>query len=455
MPPSLGNVLNAGRGYLSGAAGFAKHIATPGQRAIKATFSPISGAPLGRSSHSISVVKGRAYIFGGELTDGQLADNDMHVVILPSSGVSEADYYTISPKAAKEDGGVPAARKGHTAVVVGDDIFIFGGDVEGGADESGRVWVFSTSGSNWTALSPANAEAPVPQSRAFHAAAASEEPAPKETKTEQTILPQQPPDPSQVVPEPPEPGTWGTVFISGGKAADGELIHDLWTFDIRSRIWNKLASPPGPARIGASLVCVGTRLYLFGGVNTTEPVPAGVSHFDVSGLWRFAESGGPPARTLSGDWETIEHEEGAGPATRSGAALVEVTAGKSGHYLLLVGGLKPDVQEGGLSYLDDIWAFQLPTTVAATPAKAPAQSTVKLDTKDAHWTEVQYQYMNEDGDIVPDRPASLAGTKGMDARIGFAATKGTEVEGASVIVWGGADESGKILDNGWMITVDR
>ncbi|KAL1636527.1 hypothetical protein SLS56_001112 [Neofusicoccum ribis] len=455
MPPTVGGVLNSGKGFVSGAFGFAKGIAQPGQRAVKAAFSPVQGAPLPRTSHSVSVVKGRAYIFGGEVADGQLADNDMHVVILPSSGIAEADYTTITSKPAKEDQGVPAARKGHSAVVVGDDIFIFGGDVEGAVNENGRVWVFSTSRSNWTAIDPQNAEAPVPPSRSFHAAAASEEPTPKETKTDQTTLPQQPPDPSLVVPEPPEPGTWGTIFISAGKAPDGELIHDLWTFDIRSRIWNKLAAPPGPARLGAGLACVGSRLYLFGGVNTSEPVPSGVSHFDVSGLWRFAESGGPPARTLSGDWETIPHDEGAGPANRSGHALVEVTAGKSGHYLLLVGGLKPDVQEGGLSYLDDVWAFQLPTTVAATPAKNPTQSTVKLDTSYAHWTEVQYQYLNDDGDVVSDRPASLSGTKGMDIRIGFAATKGTEVDGAAVVVWGGADETGRILDNGWLITVDR
>ncbi|EKG20008.1 Kelch-type beta propeller [Macrophomina phaseolina MS6] len=455
MPPTLGGVLSSGKGYLSGAVGFAKGMAQPGQRPVKATFAQVSGAPLPRTSHSISVVKGRAYIFGGETAEGQFADNDMHVVILPSSGVSEADYYTITPKAANEGSGVPAARKGHTAVVVGDDIFIFGGDIEGGADEGGRVWVFSTSRSNWTPLDPANPEAPAPPSRSFQAAAASEEPTPKEPKTDQGILPQQPPDPSQIVPEPPEPGTWGTIFISGGKGADGELLHDLWTFDIRSRIWNKLAAPPGPARLAAALACVGSRLYLFGGVNNTEPIPTGVSHFDVSGLWRFAESGGPPARTLSGEWETIQHEEGAGPANRSGAALVEVTAGKSGHYLLLVGGLKPDVQEEGLSYLDDVWAFQLPTTIAATPAKTSSQNTVKLDTKDAHWAEVQYQYLNDDGDVVPERPASLTGTKGMDTRIGFGAAPGTEVDGASVVVWGGADDTGKILDNGWLITVDR
>lgn len=455
MTPTVGGALNAGKGLVSGAFGYAQGFVHPGQRAVKATFSPVAGAPLSRTSHSISVVKGRAYVFGGEVTDGQFADNDVHVIILPSSGVSEADYYSITPKAAKEGSGVPAARKGHSAVVVGDDIFVFGGDVEGGKNENGRVWVFSTSRSTWTALDPTNAEAPVPPSRSFHAAAESEEPTPKEPKADTGILPQQPPDPSQTVPEPPEPGTWGTIFISGGKSSSGELLHDLWTFDIRSRIWNSLAPPPGPARLGAGLSCVGSRLYLFGGVNTAEPVPSGVSHFDVSGLWRFAESGGPPARTLSGEWDTIRHEEGAGPANRSGAALVEVTAGKSGHYLLLVGGLKPDVQEEGLSYLDDVWAFQLPTAVAATPAKGTTQSTVKLDTKDAHWTEVHYQYLNDDGDVVPDRPASLTGTKGIDTRIGFAAAKGTEVDGASVVIWGGADDTGKIRDNGWLITVDR
>ena len=44
--------------------------------------------------------------------------------------------------------------------------------------------------------------------------------------------------------------------------------------------------------------------------------------------------------------------------------------------------------------------------------------------------------------------------KGMGLRKGFAVAKGTEVDGASVI-WGGVNEKRQVLDDGWLITVDR
>lgn len=176
---------------------------------MKGTWEKISVPPLPRSSHSIDIVAGTAYIFGGEINPRKPVDNDMHVVTLPFSGAS-ADYYAIKakpakpakpnqatqkptagegepsaePSAASTDkldeiplspaegrsvdkgkgiaapsiaGDVPAPRVGHASAVIGSRIFIFGG--RGGpamdsVDEGGRVWVFDTKTHLWSYLDP-------------------------------------------------------------------------------------------------------------------------------------------------------------------------------------------------------------------------------------------------------------------------------------------------------------
>ncbi|TQV94980.1 Kelch repeat type 1 [Cordyceps javanica] len=188
----------------------------------KATWECIDDIPaLRRSAHSLDIVGGSAYIFGGEIGPSsgggeggegggasQLADNDMHVVRLPVSGAS-TDYLRIkavpekpydedaeatasssdgagseagsnssisSPRGkgkgkeraidiARPDlGDVPGPRAGHATAVIGSRIFLFGGHSGGHAgsnlqplEEAGRVWVFDTRTRAWSHLDPAPA----------------------------------------------------------------------------------------------------------------------------------------------------------------------------------------------------------------------------------------------------------------------------------------------------------
>lgn len=46
-------------------------------------------------------------------------------------------------------------------------------------------------------------------------------------------------------------------------------------------------------------------------------------------------------------------------------------------------------------------------------------------------------------------------TKEMGLKKGLAVARGTEVDGASVIIWGGVSEKGQVLDDGWLVIVDR
>ncbi|KAF4511794.1 hypothetical protein G6O67_001004 [Ophiocordyceps sinensis] len=182
---------------------------------MRATWQPIDGLPpLPRSSHSLDVVAGSAYMFGGETSPRELADNDMLVVRLPYSGAG-ADYYKVKAVAATDQerrgpeghrdlelqheettaqrdlqdvpleesppsskgkepatvehqrqplsesgaGPVPAPRIGHATAVIGSRIFLFGGRAGRGLDvtpldEAGRVWVFDTRSCTWTYLDP-------------------------------------------------------------------------------------------------------------------------------------------------------------------------------------------------------------------------------------------------------------------------------------------------------------
>ena len=150
---------------------------------IRAKWEKIDAPPLPRSSHSISVIAGRAYIFGGEITPREPVDNDMHVITLPSGSVSSADYKKILAKPEIAGGEVPEKRVGHTAGVIGERIFIFGG--RGGKDmkplqENGRVWVYDTRSDAWTYLDPMPGT-PYPEARSYHSSVAIEKPEPPTT----------------------------------------------------------------------------------------------------------------------------------------------------------------------------------------------------------------------------------------------------------------------------------
>ncbi|PSR76441.1 hypothetical protein BD289DRAFT_378684 [Coniella lustricola] len=178
----------------------------------QATWERIDLPPLARSSHSINIVSGNAYVFGGEVEARKPVDNDTHVIVLPYSSAG-ADYYAVRAKpaarppiptvvehaasdhgddvmqkdkdlsevslsepaaapheahasssssnsgatASGELGDVPSPRVGHATAVIGTRIFLFGG--RGGPDmaplqERGRVWVFDTKTHLWSYLDP-------------------------------------------------------------------------------------------------------------------------------------------------------------------------------------------------------------------------------------------------------------------------------------------------------------
>ncbi|KAI1126771.1 hypothetical protein F5Y10DRAFT_206479 [Nemania abortiva] len=210
-----------------------------GHGGMKGTWQHIPLPALPRSSHSLDIIAGNAYIFGGEVEARKPVDNDMHVVVLPWSG-APADYYAVKAKASPktsadeesgpatkiptiiteddetesqlkdpltevplsrtsddeseseesstsskgkgkgpENGDVPAPRIGHATAVIGTRIFMFGGRsaAAGSAtlDENGRVWIFETKTHTWTYLDPHHSSL-IPPPRSYHSAVATEKP---------------------------------------------------------------------------------------------------------------------------------------------------------------------------------------------------------------------------------------------------------------------------------------
>ncbi|KAJ9645883.1 hypothetical protein H2199_002926 [Coniosporium tulheliwenetii] len=429
---------------------------------LRATLSRITGGPnLPRTGHTLSIIKGRAYIYGGESSDAAAADTDVHVIVLPTTDVEETDYFTVTPK-----GPNPGPRKNHTATVVGDDIYVFGGQPLSSPSSSGstepdppgRVWAFSTISSTWR---PAP-DSPGPAPRTGHAAAGTEDPNPQAPRG----WIRAPPDPAddRMLAEPEPEGSFGTVFVVGGrkivevgKEGEGEQLDDAWAFDIRTARWTQLPSLPRQlvkAELGA--VVVGTRLYVVsGGV---------VEYLDIRRVIEFAAQGNQPTSpeqaSLLGEWQIIETDtaDGKAPGPDDGTGVVDVTTGQGRRYLLLLAG--GEVSEDGTGAeagraKDTIFALQLPPEPESAAAlKDSMRETIKKDTKKHAWAEVEYKYTDERGDVVSGDKASVQQLS-IGARKGAAVAKGSEVDGATVVLWGGMDDEGKVMSDGWMVTVDR
>ncbi|KAJ9447942.1 Nitrile-specifier protein 5 [Diplonema papillatum] len=93
----------------------------------------IATAPLLRSSHSVAVVKGTIFIFGGEIKPRVPVDDKVYAVEL-----SGGKHTALEAK-----GSSPCARVGHASGTIGSTFYVFGG--RGGPvldplEENGTAW---------------------------------------------------------------------------------------------------------------------------------------------------------------------------------------------------------------------------------------------------------------------------------------------------------------------------
>ena len=222
----------------------------------------------------------------------------------------------------------------------------------------------------------------------------------------------------------------------------------LLAFDIASKTWQELSSPPTPAGHlkSPSLAIVKNRVYA---------VVAGQTYFLDLLKTTFNDKAGQGDIALAptGPWSTMHGEGNAeilGPGERTGAAIIPVTTGQGRNYMLLLGGESPSKSTSSGTVHGDIWSLQLrPEGMTAASFKDAARMAISKPTGEEQWAEVKYY--NTEGVIIQEGQPG----RGIGDRIGFAAARGSEVDGCSVLVWGGRTTDGNVLGDGLMITVDR
>ncbi|KAH0362807.1 galactose oxidase, partial [Aureobasidium melanogenum] len=418
-------VLYAVEHLVEGGLALAKGIYDP-TLPLKATIRPITDVNLPRVHHGISEVKGRAYVFGGKTHGNELADNAMHMIILPSSGIESTDYQRLEPTSAS-----PPARYGHSTAVIDDQIYIFGGsDANGLLNEKGRVWVFNTDTNSWSSLDAAVGDVPKP--RDFAAATASAQPQPEHQRADEDVAPQLPPDPAKMVPEPLTPSTYGTFVVFGGIVEDEDrATSELWTFDIASRTWSQLPTPPAThiADTSPSITFHYNRLYLVSRSST--------HYLDLSFTSPSYTDSPTTGPTPLGPWNYLPSDKPALPPTReNSAALLPITTGQGRNYLLH---LTPTM-------LSSLQLSSSSTTAASLKDRARDAISKKNATNE--WAEVRY--FTAEGVMIQEGQKD----RGIGGRTGFGAAKVEEIDGGCVFVWGGVVD-GKVRGDGLMIEVEK
>jgi len=186
-------------------------------------WTAIPTADLGRRHHSAVWLDRAMLIYGGQGNDGGNAD-----AYLPSAAVIGGWSYTPSTQvwAPLPAVGQPSGRAFHTALVLGDEMVVWGG--YDGVSTLGTGSVYSAAG--WRAIAE-----PQPPARYMHSAV--------------------------VLDDPPQLVIWGGLFWSVDVDSGG-------AFDLATDSWTRL--PVAPAgRHDHTAVSTGTAMIIWGGENTT------------------------------------------------------------------------------------------------------------------------------------------------------------------------------------------
>ncbi|KAK3072067.1 hypothetical protein LTR53_007498 [Teratosphaeriaceae sp. CCFEE 6253] len=397
---------------------------------LKATFSQIATSSddgtrlsLTRSGHSVSVVKNKAYIFGGETAAGKLASPDVHAITLTHEDKQDVDYAVIPAIADQTDGPVPVPRTKHAACSFNICVAIFGGLDESGEliDES-CIWLFVTGKSSWETLQPKNSSAPAPEPR-----------------SEGRLFDHQ-----------------NKLLLYGGRSKSGEALKDVWLFDYVTNEWRRFPDAPVSSPNAATVNGV---LHLIAGAD------------DMSSDLHLLELGPDPSAEHK--WRTIPFPTNPmtpGPRPRVGAGLLPITTGYGRAYLAFLFGARQHALPAGETskpptsdspddppYWSDIWTYQLPSaaheakpTLSLSDAIKPARlkdsirHALGYDSGEHSWGEAEVQPPREE-----DLVAAVAGKVHPGPR-GFFGCDVTR-DGGSVVLWGGINAKGEREGDGWVI----
>lgn len=388
--------------------------------------------PIVRSSHTLSVVHDRAYVFGGEIKPREPVSNDVEAFDLPSSTTTTTtEQESISPRPSKAGDDVPLARVGHSAATARGLIFIFGG--RGGADmtalsENGRLWVFDVKDKSWTFLDPPPGT-DYPESRSYHSSVSD----------------------------------GNMVIVHAGCASNGGRLSDTWAFYLNQGRWSRLAEAPPPARGGTSICITQDRLYRFGGFDGKTELGGQIDYLDLPPPPAFPNTSSTTPEALQksspasewhstpfalpGDEEKSTSPPSTVPANRSLAALHPVATGQGRHYLLLaLGEGDPSTigHAGAGKFRQDIWAYTLPSPVMsgagmkdAIRARIPG-----VGSEVGQWAKVEIKSLEVGAEEAHGGSWQGRGWFGSDGL------------GKGFMLWGGLNEKNERLGDGWLLSID-
>ncbi|KAK4446484.1 hypothetical protein QBC34DRAFT_411301 [Podospora aff. communis PSN243] len=388
---------------------------------------------LGRCNHTLTTIRDKAYIFGGEGPNGELCASDVHAITIPthSSAKTAPDVkhlaYKPFPLEDVETGGAfaPAPRAQHAACAKGKYLIIHGGrDVQGSPiGEDNCLWLWDTEALQWSKLRGETQLGKVMAPRYGHHIFV--DPA-------QDFLILHGGHTIQALKKPHE---GDSAPLSNPKTP---IDNETWLYDFDSRSWTVLPDSPSPA---AAAAYADTTLYTISRSTSSPDLSGSVNYLRL--LNSPTEREKPGALT----WKTHTFPTNPltpGPHPREGAALVPLSTGHGRHYLVYMFGCADAGKLSPEGFYSDIWTLQLPShgfTAAAAKDKI-RDKLLHHSSGTFSWASAELiatEQMHPDGKVHPG-PRALFGADSC-------------FDGKGVLFWGGINAKGEREADGWILAL--
>lgn len=378
------------------------------------TWSPLTyhRLALARSSHTVTVIGDKAYIFGGEQAGGKLCNTDVHAISLPSDTKPAAEYACYPAFPVKEDSTgdliVPAPRKGHAACARGKYVVIQGGSGESGTpiDGGACIWLWDSETLRWAKI---------------HAA----------TQLGASLAPRD--GHSVFVDEKQD-----FLVLHGGRTAAGQT-GETWLYDFNAVAWTQLpacpVAPSSSAFVDDTLYSISSESELSGAIHTL----------------RLGANSTERSKPDALKWEKVEFPSNPlaapGPKARVGGALVPISTGYGRYYLAyLFGRAKiPGKENEQHPFCSDVWALQIPShgfTAASVKDVIRDKLPGSIESGVYSWAEIE---------IVPVEQVEHEGKVHPGPRGFFGASP--YLGGKGVVLWGGVSADGAQEADGWLLKI--
>lgn len=373
-------------------------------------LTPTCRLSLSRYNHTVTVIEGKAHMFGGQKQDSQLCSVDIHAIAIPTTGAAAASEYACYPALAMKDIDtgemlVPARRTEHAACARGQYLVIHGGrDATGAVIDEDCIWLWDSRALSWSRI-----QAP--------------------SQIGKRLSPRYGHDIFLA-------GKEDVLVLHGGRTGpESPADVETWVFTFDTRAWTKLPSAPAAPMAAAFVDHV---LYTVSrGVNT----PGAINFLDIRG------SAADRERADALEWQTVDYAVSPlapAPEPREGGALVPITTGVGRNYLIYMFGHSDGALAGERDFYSDIWSLQVPSRglSAAILKDAIREKLPRAESGEFSWAEVE---------IVPEEKHSGGGKAHPGPRALFGAAAAGD---ANLVFWGGINGSGSgSEEDTWLLQI--